>query len=198
MVESQAEIDGAELEVLRAGIRLMALRALGSGDIADEVAQESIVRAFHALRSTRPERLGPFVAGIARHVIADIIRARPRETRLDDLAGGLEPQTSGDPLAMLCDASEQGRVHHALGLLGAGDRELLRLVYFEGLSLTEIAQRLSAPPERIRQRKLRALARLRVAFGESPGSAQMRHVAQSGATIVKSMITGTHKTAEER
>lgn len=198
MVESRAEIDGAELEVLRAGIRLMALRALGNGDIADEVAQESIVRAFHALRSSRPEKLGPFVAGIARHVIADIIRARPREARLDDLAAGLEPQTERDPLAILCDASEQARVHHALGLLGTDDRNLLKLVYFEGLSLTEIAHRLGAPPERIRQRKLRALARLRVAFGESPDAATIRHADQSGATVMKSMAAGTHEKVEER
>ena len=197
MIESPAEIEGAELEVLRAGVRLMALRALGNADLADEVAQESLVRAFHSLRSSRPEKLGPFVAGIARHVIADIIRARPREVPFDDLAPGLEPQTLCDPLVMLCDASEQARVHQALGLLGTEDRELLHRVYFEGLSPTEIAQRLGAPPERIRQRKLRALARLRTAFGEAPDSQTPRHAGHSGATI-KSTIPGPPETVEER
>ena len=195
--DSPAEIEGAELEVLRAGVRLMALRALGNADIAEEVAQESLVRAFHSLRTSRPEKLGPFVAGIARHVIADIIRVRPREVPLDDLAPGFEPQTVRDPLAILCDASEQARVHHALGLLGTEDRELLRLVFFEGLSPTEIAARFGAPPERIRQRKLRALARLRTAFGESPDSATPRHAGPSGATI-KSTIPGPPETVEER
>ena len=171
------------MEVLRAGIRLMALRAFGNPDLADEVAQESIVRAFHSLRSSRPEKLGPFVAGIARHVIADIIRARPREVPLDDLAPGSVPRTQRDALAVLCDASEQERVHQALGLLAPDDRDLLRLVFFDGLSPSEIAQRLGAPPERIRQRKLRALGRLRLAFDEAAGSERPRHGSQPGATM---------------
>jgi DNA-directed RNA polymerase specialized sigma24 family protein len=112
----------------------MALRALGNADLADEVAQESIVRAFHALRTSRPERLGPFVAGIARHVIADIIRARPREVPIDSLPMASTPRTQGDPLTLLCDASERARVHEALGQLASEDRDLLRLVYFDGLS----------------------------------------------------------------
>lgn len=170
------------MEVLRAGIRLMALRAFGDPDLADEVAQESIVRAFHSLRSSRPERLGPFVAGIARHVIADIIRARPREVPLDHLAPDSVPRTQRDALTILCDASEQAQVRLALGLLAQEDRDLLRLVFFEGLSPTEIAVRLGAPPERIRQRKLRALGRLRRAFDEGAETAPPRHASQPSTT----------------
>ena len=194
MVEGPAEIVGAELEVLRAGIRLMALRALGDADLADEVAQEAIVRAFHSLRSSRPGKLGPFVAGIARHVIADIIRARPREVPLDDLAPDSEPRTRSDPLATLCDAAEQQRVRQALGQLSQEDRGLLQLVFFEGLSPSEIAQRLGAPPERIRQRKLRALGRLRLAFDQATDSAGPRHVGRSGATV-SSTVVGAPETS---
>lgn len=183
MAESPALIEGAELEVLRAGIRLMALRAFGNAELADEVAQETIVRAFHSLRSSRPEKLGPFVAGIARHVIVDIIRARPREIPLEDLAPGSVPRTQHDALTMLCDAAERDQVHQALNLLAPEDRDLLRMVFFEGLSPSEIAQRVSAPPERIRQRKLRALGRLRRAFDEGTESARLRHASPVGATM---------------
>ena len=192
VAENSGEIEGIELEVLRAGIRLMALRAFGNADLADEVAQESIVRAFHSLRSSRPEKLGPFVAGIARHIIADIIRVRPREVPLDGLAPDSEPQTHSDPLTILCDASEQARVHRALGLLAREDRDLLHLVFFEGLSPSEIAQRLGVPPERIRQRKLRALGRLRVAFDAATETARPRHAGRPGATI-KSAFAGAPK-----
>ena len=185
-----SEIEGAELEVLRAGIRLMALRSLGSADLADEVAQETLVRAFHSLRSSRPEKLGPFVAGIARHVIADVIRAKPREVPLDALGSAGEPQTARDALTLLCDAAERARVHEALRTLSTEDRELLHLVFFEDLSPSEIAQRLGAPAERIRQRKLRALGRLRVAFAASTSSTILRHAEQSQATT-KRTIPGT-------
>ena len=180
VVERQAAVDGAELDVLRAGVLLMALHALGNIDLAEEVAQETIVRAFHALRTSRPDKLGPFVAGIARHVIADIIRARPREVSLDNLTPDAEAQTQRDPLTALCDEQERTQVHRALGLLSTADRELLRLVFFEELSPSQIAQRLRVPAERIRQRKLRALARLRRAFEQS---AAQRHDRQVGATI---------------
>ncbi len=188
MPAGQAEAEGAELEVLRAGVRLIALRALGNAELADEVAQETIVRAFHSLRTSRPEKLGAFVAGIARHVIADIIRARPREVPLDALAPDAEPRTQRDMLAMLCDAHEHAQVHQALGLLSHDDRELLRLVFFDGLSPGEIAVRIGAPPERIRQRKLRALGRLRSAFNEAIDSTAPRHVSPPGPTEQKTPI----------
>jgi RNA polymerase sigma-70 factor (ECF subfamily) len=188
VVESPAEVEGAELEVLRAGIRLMALRAFGDPDLADEVAQESIVRAFHSLRSSRPERLGSFVAGIARHVIADIIRARPREVPLDNIAPDSVPRTQRDALTILCDASEQAQVRQALALLAREDRDLLRLVFFDGLSPSEIAERLGAPAERIRQRKLRALARLRLAFDETAEPGMRRHASQPGATMKRTGV----------
>jgi RNA polymerase sigma factor (sigma-70 family) len=180
MAEHPLEVEAAEFVVLRAGVRLMALQAFGNAEIADEVAQETIVRAFHSLRSSRPEKLGPFVAGIARHVIADIIRARPREVPLDDLAPHAEPQTQCDPLATLCEDHEKARVHEALALLTPADRELLRLVFFEQLSPSQVAERLGVPAERIRQRKLRALARLRLVFNQSGES---RHAGQPGATV---------------
>ena len=161
----------------------MALRALGNPDVADEVAQEAIVRAFHSLRTSRPEKLGAFVAGIARHVIADVIRARPREASLADVAPDAEPRELFDPLAALCEASEKARVHEALGRLSPDDRALLKLLFFEELSPTEIAVRLGAPPERIRQRKLRAIARLRRAFAEGAAAARARHAGPSRATI---------------
>lgn len=181
--EIEPDVDGHELEVLRAGVRLMALRAFGDADLADEVAQETIVRAFHALRSSRPEILGPFVAGIARHVITDIIRAKQRDVPLEDLSPESEPQTSGDPLFLLCEAGEHARVRQALELLTKDDRDLLRLSFFEGLSSSEIAKRIGAPPERIRQRRHRALARLREAFDRPSEAAPVRHGLPGGATL---------------
>jgi RNA polymerase sigma-70 factor (ECF subfamily) len=174
------EADGAELEVLRPGIRLMALRALGDAGLADEVAQETIVRAFHALRSVRPERLGSFVAGIARHVITDIIRARPHDVALHHLAPESEPQTSSNALLLLCDDEEKERIRRTLASMTPEDRDLLRLLYFEGISAADIARRAGVPPERIRQRKLRALERLRQAFAEPE---RLRHDSRPDPTL---------------
>jgi RNA polymerase sigma factor (sigma-70 family) len=142
----------------------MALRALGDLDAADEVAQETLARALVALRDLTPDDLGAYVGGIALHVIADIGRARQRTVSLDAAPEDLLPSDAPDPLDELCTAGERHRVSEALDRLPAQDRELLRLCYFEGQSPSEIADRTGAPAERIRQRKHRALARLREAF----------------------------------
>lgn len=84
-----------------------------------------------------------------------------------------------DPLAVLCSEEELSTVRAALASLTPSDRELITLCYFDGLSPTEIAKRLAAPPERIRQRKLRALQRLRAAFD---GATPVRHAGPSAPT----------------
>ncbi len=183
MDEQPADIDGAELEVLRGGVRLMALRAFGDGDLADEIAQETLVRAFHSLRTSRPERMGPFVAGIARHVIADVIRKRSRPAHLEELAPDAHPSVTPDPIADLCLAEEKARILEALDEISEDDKALLHLVYFQDHSPVEIARRLGLTPESIRQRKLRALARLRRAFNEVPLRVAEGHETRSGPTV---------------
>jgi RNA polymerase sigma-70 factor (ECF subfamily) len=179
MADGPATAAGADWELLRSGIRLMALRAIGDPEAADEVAQETLSRAVQALRAP-PANLGAYVAGIARHVIADHFRATQREVSLERLHPDVLRTEATDPLASLCSEGEHAQVRRALGELSADDRELLHLSYFEGLSPTEIAERMGAPAERIRQRKLRALARLRRAFD---GASQPRHEKTAAPTM---------------
>lgn len=168
MAES-LELTSAELSRLRSGIRIMALSALRDLEAAEEVAQESLARVVLAIREGRPRdphSLGAFARGIARHVIVDTLRARQRETTL-----GLEHErpAEGDPLATLLSAEQAARIRAALEQLSSGDRELLRLSFFEGMTPQEVAERLGEPSTRIRKRKERALARLREAFLQTGG-----------------------------
>lgn len=161
------------IERLRHGLQIMALHALGDREAAEEVAQESLVRALEALRDDRvrkPENLGAFVRGVARHVIADTCRGYRRSVPLDVV--GSQPGTSADqdPLSVLVTKEELRRVHGALGQLSAPDRTLLRLCFFEGLAPTEIAERSGEPAPRIRKRKSRALKRLRETLRRGAGT----------------------------
>jgi RNA polymerase sigma-70 factor (ECF subfamily) len=156
----------SQLELLRSGLRIMALRALHDADAAEDVAQETLARALAVLRAGRridPEELGAFVGGIARHVIADRHRAQRREVPLHALPDG-PPAVVPDALAALVSADQHARLRKALAGLSAADRELLRLSFFDDLSPSDLARRLGAPAERIRKRKSRALERLRRAF----------------------------------
>lgn len=141
-------------------------------DLAEEVAQETLVRLVHALREGRlqdPAHLGAFTRAIARHVIVDTLRTRQRVTTHGPEH---ESPTEEDPLAALVSAEQATHVREALERLSPGDRELLRLCYFEGLTPQELASRLGEPSTRIRKRKERALDRLRRAFLRAPGHAE--------------------------
>lgn len=156
----------AELDRLRAGVRIMALSALRDGDAAEEVAQETLVRVVEALRDDRlnePRSLGAFTRAIAHHVIVDTIRSKRRVVPFDSSES--ENLTSGDnPLESLVSAEQAARLRAALERLPAPDREILRLSFFEDLQSQELATRLGQPAARIRKRKERALERLRGVF----------------------------------
>lgn len=173
MTGSLSELGPEELEQLRAGLRIMALRALGDPDAAEDVAQETLARAVEAIQQGRfreGESLGAFVRGIARHVIADTFRRQGRTRGFHALRHTGERPPSKDALAGLVSAQEKQRLRRALERLSPGDQEVLRLSYFEGLPPAQIAERLGEPSGRIRKRKSRALKRLRRAFlGQETG-----------------------------
>jgi RNA polymerase sigma-70 factor, ECF subfamily len=179
-VRNEHSIGLERLEPLRPGLRFLALHSLGSEDAAEEAVQETLARAVVALHQGQPAdlaKLPAFVAGIARHVIVDMLRARRRVVPLDVLPLSEHPTAPADALAGLVSAAERERVRAALLELSPADRELLRLCYFEGLTPAEVAVRLGEPPDRVRKRKSRALERLRQAFHGALG-----HAGNSAAT----------------
>jgi RNA polymerase sigma-70 factor (ECF subfamily) len=153
----------------------MALRALGDREAADEIVQETLVRALEALQSGRfrdTGDLGAFVRGIARHVIADALRARQRSVPLDAVSPALGGATLENPLSRLITEEELSRLRVALVGLSPEDQEVLHLSYFEGMTPKEVGQASGEPAPRIRKRKSRALARLRQAFLGCPESGE--------------------------
>jgi RNA polymerase sigma-70 factor, ECF subfamily len=157
---------------LRAGLRLMALRALGDVESAEEVAQETLARVVTALggpKATEIRDLGAFAHGVARHVITDARRARHRLLNTESLDGVPDPASLEDPLSKAVNDQERDSVRAALRRLSTTDQQILHLSFYEGLTPSELAARLGVPALRIRKRKSRALERLRRAFLEAAG-----------------------------
>lgn len=174
-----ATVGTKRIELLRNGLRMMALRALADADLADDVAQEALLRALRAVTpdiAADDQRLGAFVGGIARHVIADFHRSTRRTLQLS--AATIYPIADSDALAGMVAAEELHRIRCAITRLSANDQIIIRASFFEGLTPTEIADRVAEPVERVRKRKSRALARLR---GELEPEAS--HGTPSQATI---------------
>lgn len=114
--------------------------SLGERDAAEEVVQDTFVRAFSSLDSFRGESsLRTWLFTIARRLVVDRRRAsrRRREVgNLDDVDVGTE-YTALDGLI----ASEaQRKVWGAVGKLSPTQREVFLLRVNEGLSYKEIAE----------------------------------------------------------
>jgi RNA polymerase sigma-70 factor (ECF subfamily) len=165
----------ADLAVrFRERLRLFAARRVYDLAAAEDVAQEALRRTLEALRAGRipdTERLPGFVFETARHICMHHGRGRGREARA--LARmGPQDAPDDDPLQALISAERQAAVRRALQRLARGDRDLLRMMYTEGLEAAEAARRLLVSPEAVRVRKHRALRRLAEALehdGNDPG-----------------------------
>lgn len=152
-------------------LAIFAARRLRDRSAGEDVAQETLRRVIEALRDNKIERLEAlpaFVFQTARNICLHYGRSAKREeSALTRFRGGLRTTSSEeeDPLVALVDASRRAEVQRALDHLDAGDRELLRLLYIDALSTTEIAGRLGIDAGTLRVRKHRALKRLAESIG---------------------------------
>ena len=159
-----ATFPDARLAELREGLEIIALRRLGDLEDARDAAQECMLRLLDRLHRGPPlpeDEIAPVAHGIAKHVIADVLRTRQRVVTLASDA----PDQCSDALELLVGAEERAALALALASLDPDDRELLRRCFVEGERIGSIAHALGEPAARLRKRKSRALARLRDAVG---------------------------------
>ena len=156
---------------------IFAARRLRDRSAAEDVAQETLRRVIEALRQEKIEKLEAlpaFVFQTARNICLHYGRsARRQESALLRFRGGLQTSSGEeeDPLAVLVDEARRAEVWEALEKLEDDDRELLRMLYVDGLENAEISRRLGVDPGTLRVRKHRALKRLADLIGNvSPGT----------------------------
>lgn len=135
-------------------------------DVAREVADETFTRAWNR-RSDLPIEVLPWLLVTARHVLGDQLRSTGhRDALTAELAASPAPHTPGaDVLAV-----ERVVVLSALAALSDGDRELLLLVVWDGLTTGQAAQVLgcSTPAAGVRLHRARRRFRDAVAAAEDP------------------------------
>jgi RNA polymerase sigma-70 factor, ECF subfamily len=135
----------------------VAMGTLGKRELADEVVQTTMLKAWRAAASFDPSRdLAPWLYAIARRVAIDIYR---RETR----AG--TPEELTDDRAAVVPLSfertwEAWEVRCALDRLPPDEREVVRLAHFLGMTHGEIAEQLNVPVGTVKSRSNRAYKRL--------------------------------------
>ncbi|HEY7070059.1 MAG TPA: sigma-70 family RNA polymerase sigma factor [Acidimicrobiales bacterium] len=125
--------------------------------LAEEAVQEVFLKAWQAHARYDPQRpLSPWLYAIARRTAADIARRERRRPRTTSLPRGL----AAPEAATFTGTWEQWTVRRALQDLPAGERELLRLTHYRGLTQAEIAETLGIPVGTVKSRVHRAHRRL--------------------------------------
>ena len=148
-------------------IYAMALRLTGSGADAEDVVQETFLRAFRFAGSFRGDcAVGTWLYRIGINAARDLCRRRPRSESPERLehtaAAGREGE---DPLA-------RGRLERALLALPDGYREVLVMHDVLGLEHPEIAIALDIQEGTSKSQLHKARARLRERLGNPGPSAQ--------------------------
>jgi RNA polymerase sigma-70 factor (ECF subfamily) len=131
----------------------------GRSDTAEDLAQETFVRAWRSLHTYDCRApLRPWLYRIAHREFLRMLRSRRPQTSLEELAEHAEPR-SGEWL-------EAMELRDAIRQLPAAEGEIVMLHYLEGYDCEEIAQIVRIPTGTVKYRLSEARAHLRRALGE--------------------------------
>lgn len=152
-----------------------ALRILRRHDLADDVVQDTFLRAWQSLdRFDLSRPFGPWVCRIAANLAVNHLRAPvSREQELPE--GHAEtPSAAASPLEGVLDVEAQAVLERAMEALSADQRAVFVLRTFEELSYKDIAETLEISMGTVMSRLARARDRLREALAPYLGAAARR------------------------
>ena len=167
------DLDGAFEELVRGHERLvfgLALRVVGDRADAEEVAQDTFERAYHALAGYEAERvaamrLRPWLARIALNLARNRLRRRPPAARaLEDGDGqplAVAAPAAAEPAAVAERREGTERWAELLATLPHGWREAVVLRHVEGLPYAEMAEVLGRPVGTVKTHVHRGVRQLR-------------------------------------
>lgn len=163
----------------RVAAAVLAGRLAGKADASDVVQQGLLasVERLDQFRGTSKEEWQRWLVAIVRNEARNLLRYwhqdKRQVAREDAVVGSRAVQGSPDapevrlpglqptPSHRVAVREEASQLLETLDRLPPGQREILRLRHFEGLSHAEIAERLDLTPAAVRQKWVRALRGLR-------------------------------------
>ena len=140
---------------------VLARSRLADPERAHDAVQQAFLQAWRAAGTYDPRRpLSTWLYAITRRVCVDLYR---RDRRRPDLT-----DTGAPPDEVVADVAPDGvereweahEVRAAVDALRPDERDIIRLVYFDGLSLPDVAERLGLPLGTVKSRSFRAYRRL--------------------------------------
>jgi RNA polymerase sigma factor (sigma-70 family) len=140
---------------------------------AEDIVQESFLKAFKAQESLRGSEAKTWILSIVRNTAMDFLRRLKSGSTVTLGEQGNEPEDEApDPERLFLEQSRREQVRQAISHLAPEFREVVVLREIEGLSYKEIAFVLSIPLGTVMSRLSRARALLLVELG---GSKEVQH-----------------------
>jgi len=135
---------------------------------ADDLAQEAMVQVWRKAEQYDPARAAPaaWIYRVARNLRIDKLRRQKlHEVELTIEAEKVDESSSGHEAAT--EQIDAQRLRNVVETLPEEQMEVVQLAFFEGLSHSEVGQRLSIPLGTVKSRLRLAFGKLRTAVGET-------------------------------
>ena len=168
MAGKDASAVGALYDRHARAVYSLACRILRDRVEAEDVVQEVFAQAWRQASTYDPRRATPvaWLLMIGRSRAIDRLRSRKGHNQSSSLTDALPeiPAHDEDPESHVIGADDAGRVRAALEGLVENQRKAIELAYYEGLSQSEIAERLREPLGTVKTRIRTGLLKLREAL----------------------------------
>lgn len=137
----------------------------------DDLVADVFLAAWRRINDAPPvDEALPWLYRIAYNTTGNHWRGRDRRRRLTQRLAGLRPSNSRHPVTHQIESREElAHIVEVAGSLRFGDIEVLRLAYWEELSVSEIGEVVGVSANTAKQRLRRARTRLKDAYEESTG-----------------------------
>ena len=146
------------------------LRVVRDTGIAEDLVQETFLRVWNRVNAFDAQKgsLGPWLLAVARNRAIDYIRsAGGRARNAYEFDETDHPSLYTDMEKDILRSDKARVVQAALEKLSVNQRQVIELAYFEGLSQTEMAERMGQPLGTVKTWVRTALKHLRDELGEA-------------------------------
>jgi RNA polymerase sigma-70 factor, ECF subfamily len=143
------------------------VRILNNREEAEDVLQELFLQVWHRAADYDPNRGRPFtwLVTLARSRAIDRLRSVASRERVANESAREVTEEVSDAVADAVRSEQRGIVTSALSQLPEEQQKALVLAYFDGLTQSEIADRLGAPLGTVKTRMRAGMMKLREVLG---------------------------------
>jgi RNA polymerase sigma-70 factor, ECF subfamily len=140
------------------------LRQLSNDAQAEEIVSDTLYEVWKAPERFRGDsQFSTWLIGIARNKVLMHWRSRKPDADHDDLDDVAETMAADAPGAfeMLAQAQRSEGVRHCMGKLSSEHRECIHLVFYEGMSVHDVAKTQQCPEGTVKTRLFHARQKLK-------------------------------------